>query len=202
MSAKGQSMRVAWIGSQPGNLRAETLGPWGQPTLTFLLRGAAFCVYAFENNRCYKGKGTARNLSRFLSVPVRAEDLFSLLSGRPPVYPFNDAKIEVTKGNGQWCLCLYKRWNRLIEKMWFKDDRKTVERVELFDGSGNLKYEIKFNQFKNVGSILFPHEMIIYEAQGGPVLSLNVERFWTNVTIPSKAFILEPCDGEVVPLDS
>ena len=197
---QGQTTRVVWIGSQLGKLRVETLGVWGQPTLTFLVNGSTFYLHTCRNNRYFKGKATARNISRFVSIPIRAEALFSLLSGQPPVLPFHYAKIRALEGEGQWLLSLYKKWRRLIEKMWLKDDGKTVERVEVFDGWGNLKYTVAFNRFEEVEGFRIPYEIMISHAQR-PVLSLKVERFWINVPIPAGAYTLELSDAHVVDLD-
>lgn len=190
-----QTTRVAWIGSQPGNLRVETLGPWGQPNVTFLMNGSTFYLYAHAENRCFKGKATARNLSHLVSVPVRAEDLFVVFSGRVPVLPFRHAKIRRSEEEGRWCLALYKGWGGLVERMWITDGGKTVEAIEVFDGRGHLHYRAAFNQVQEVEGLEVPQRIIISNKQG-PVLSLQVEKFWTNAHIPEGAY--EPhlaCDS-------
>jgi len=190
-----QTTRVAWIGSQPGNLRVQTLGPWGQPNVTFLINGSTFYLYAHAENRCFKGKATARNLSHLVSVPVRAEDLFVVFSGQVPVLPFRHAKIRRSEEEGRWCLALYKKWGKLVERMWITDGGKTVEAIEVFDGRGHLHYRAAFNHVQEVEGLEVPQGIIISNKQG-PVLSLQVERFWTNVHIPEGAY--EPhlaCDS-------
>lgn len=187
VNGERQTTRVVWIGSQPGNLRVETLGPWGQPDLTFLMKGSRFYLYAHRENRCFKGKATARNLSRLVSVPVRAEDLFVVFSGQVPVLPYRHAKMRRSEQKSRWCLSLYKRWGGLVERMWIADGGKTVERVEVFDGRGNLHYTAGFNQVKEVEGLWVPHGVVISNKQG-PVLSLQVERLWTEVHIPEGAY--------------
>ena len=193
VNGERQTARVAWIGSQPGDLRVETLGPWGQPNLTFLLKGATFYLHAHRENRCLTGKATARSLSRFVSIPVRAEDLYVILSGHVPVLPYHYARMWYAEGEDQWCLCLYKKWRRLVERMWMKGSKKTIDRVEIFDGWGGLQYMASFSQFQEVGEVVIPHRVILSDEQAH-VLSLNVERFWTGVEIPAEAYTLQvPC---------
>jgi len=194
---KRQTARMVWIGSQPANLRVETLGVWGQPTFTFLVHGSKFSFYDHYNNRFFRGKPTPRNLSRVIFIPMRAEDLFSFLSGQPPVVPFHDAKIRALEGEGQWLLCLYKKRARLIEKMWLEDDGKTVARVEVFDGWGHLQYTTEYSTFEKIEGFWIPHEMVISHPQGMS-LSMKVDRFWTKVPIPVDAYRL---DTGVVGLD-
>lgn len=198
LTVKGerQTTRIVWIGSQPGNLRVETLGPWGQPNLTFLIKGSTFYLYAHRENRCLKGKATARNLSRLVSVPLRPEDLFVLFSGQVPVLPFRHAKIRRSEQESRWCLALYKRWGGLVERLWITDGGKTVEGVEVFDGRGNLHYTAAFKQVQEVEGLGIPQGIIISNKQG-PVLSLQVERFWTDVHIPEGAYTPQlPCGSD------
>lgn len=198
--AGAKSFRIAWIGSQPQSLRVETLGPWGQPVATFVINGYSLFFHSRQDNKYFKGDATVRNLSRFVSVPVRAEDLFGLLSGQPPVIAFHHAKIRASRGEGGWLLSLYKKWGRLIEKIWLADDAKTVERVEVFDGRDNLEYRIQFSDFHQVESICLPHRIAISD-QEGPLWVLTVEKFWTNVSIPDGAYTLEVPEARVMDAD-
>ena len=200
-SAGVKSFRIAWIGSQPQNLRVETLGPWGQSAATFVINGSSFFLYSRQDNRYFKGDATVRNLSRFVSMPMRAEDLFGLLSGQPPILAFHRAKIRASRGEGGRLLSLYKKWGRLIEKIWLADDEETVERVEVFDGRGNLKYRIQFSEFHQVESSCLPHRIAISDLDG-PLWSLTVEKFRTNVSIPDGAYTLEVPGAQVIDLDS
>ncbi len=195
-----QTMRVAWIGSQPGDVRVETLGLWGQPNLTFLIKGSMFYIHARQEDRCYKGKATARNMSRFLSVPVRPEDLFVLLSGQVPVLPFHYVKIRHQEGEDQSCLCLYKKWRRLVQRLWVNNTGKTVTRIEVFDGWGHLQYSILFSRFDEEG--LGIADKIIISNDSGSVLSLDVENLQTGVQIPGSAFTPVFSCVQVVDLDS
>lgn len=192
--------RMVWIGSQPQDLRVEILGPWGQPTLTFVINGSSFVLHSHQDNHYFKGDATVGNLSRFASIPVRGEDLFRLLSGQPPILPFHDGKIRTSSADGGWLLSLYKKWGRLVEKIWLKDDAKTVERVEVFDEWGDLRYRIAFSEFDQTESFRLPHRVAISDSEG-PVSSLIVERFWTNVSIPDGAYTLEVSGARVTDLN-
>lgn len=192
-----QTFRIVWMGSQPQNLRVETLGPWGQSTLTFVINGSRFFLYSRQDNRYFKGEATVGNLSRYVSMPMRAEDLFGLLSGQPPILPFDYTKIRASTPEGGWLLSLYKKWGRLIEKIWLKNDAKAVDQVEVFDGWGNLQYTVSFSEFHQTDSFLLPHRIAISDT-GGQLWSLTVEKFWTKVSIPDGAYTLEVPGAEIV----
>ena len=195
------TFRMVWIGSQPQNLRVETLGPWGQPILTFVINGSNFFLHSRQDNRYFKGGATVGNLSRFVSVPVRAEDLFGLLSGQPPILPFHHAKIRASTAEGGWLLSLHKKWGRLIEKIWLKDDGKGVEQVEVFDSWGNLQYRVAFSEFHEMESLCLPHRIAISDTEG-PIWLLTVEKFWTGVSIPDGVYTLEVSGAQVIDLNS
>ena len=184
-----QNARLAWIGSQPGDLRVEMLGLWGQPNVTFLVKGPTFYFHLHQDDRCLKTKATAGNVSRLVSIPVRPEDLFTLLSGNVPVLPFHYAEVGYSEKDHQWCLSLYRRWRRLIERIWLKDDGKKVVRFEVFDGSGHFQYMATFAQYEEVQGVLTPRQITVSDKQGH-LLSLEVDRFWINVEISAGAFAL------------
>ncbi len=196
-----QTVRVAWIGSRPYNLRLETLGVWGQPSLLFLLKDDIFYVHDINNNRYFRGKNNAGNFRRFLSVPVGPQDLHSILSGLPPIVPFHEAKIEVLPDKSQSCLFLYKRWNRIAEKIWFDNDLKTVKEVELFDPWGDLKYVVKFSRFKDVSGTLIPYRISVLQEDKIDML-LDVSRFYIQVPIPEEAFTLGFPDAQAMDKDN
>lgn len=196
-----KTFRMWWIGSEAQNLRVETVGPWGQPTLTFVINGSSFFLYSRRDNRYFKGDATVRNLSRFVSMPVRPEDLIRLLSGQTPILPFHHAKIRAPVAEEPRLLSLHDKWGRVIEKIWLKHDANTVEQIEVFDGWGELQYRVTFNEFHQMESLCLPHRIAISDRQG-PLWSLTVEKLWTNVVIPDGAYTLEVSDSEVVDLDS
>jgi hypothetical protein len=79
--------------------------------------------------------------------------------------------------------------------MWITNGGKTVEAIEVFDGRGNLQYRAAFNRVQEVEGLGFPQRIIISNEQG-PVLSLQVERFWTKVDIPEGAYTPQlACDS-------
>ena len=196
-----ESLRMVWIGSRPQNLRVEILGPWGQPTLSFVINESRFFLHSRQDNRYFKGDATADNLSRFVSVPVRAKDLFGLLSGQPPILPFHHAKIRASTGEGGWLVSLYRKWGRLIENIWLKDDARTVEQVEVFDSWGNVQYRVAFSEFHELESLFLPHKITISNTEG-LLWSLTVEKFRTKISVPDGAYTLDVSGAQVTDLNS
>lgn len=197
-----KASRVVWIGSVPHNFRVEALGPWGQPTLTLIVTESTYQIRSFQDGGYFSGEATPKNLSRFTLVPVRAEDLFRLLAGQPPVLPFDDAKIQNSPTDSRRILSLYAKWGRLIEKLWLNDDGGIVEQVDVFDGWGRLQYRVCFSDFHPSDSLLLlPHAVLISDLQG-PLWSLTVEKFWTGIRIPEGVYTLDKGDAWGMDLNS
>jgi hypothetical protein len=171
----------------------EALGPWGQPTLILVVDGSIYQAYSRQDNRYFTGDATSRNLSRFISIPLRAEDLFRLLSGQPPIQPFDHAKA-VAAGEGRGgILSLYKGSGRLKQRIWFKEDENVVEQVDVFDGWGRFQYRVWFGDFRLQELLYHPYAMMISDSEG-PLCSLETEKFQAQISIPDGAFILEAYD--------
>ena len=195
MDGEQHTTRVAWIGSLPANLRIETLGLWGQPNLTLLVKGSTFYLHSPDEDRCFEAKATARNVSRLVSVPLPVEDLFVMLSGQVPVLPFHRAEIQYSEAEGQWCLSLYGKWSRLVERMWTKGIGTIVNRIDVFHRSGDLAYTALFRRFQPLEDSLIPEEIVVSGGQGAS-FSLEVERLSTNVEVPAGAYTLQvTCDS-------
>jgi len=193
MDGKEHTTRVAWIGSLPANLRIETLGLWGQPNLTLLVKGSTFYLHAPDEGRCVEAKATARNVSRLVSVPLPVEDLFVILSGQVPVLPFHRAEIQYLDAQRQWRLSLYRKWGRLVERIWTNRIGTTVNRIDVFDRSGHLAYTALFRRFEPLEHFLIAKEIVVAGKQGAS-FSLEVERLSTNVEVPAEAYTLNvPC---------
>jgi hypothetical protein len=60
---------------------------------------------------------------------------------------------------------------------------------------------IVFSRFHQTESFRLPHNIAISDLEG-PVWSLMVERFWTNVAIPDGAYTLEVSGARITDLDS
>lgn len=199
MDGEEHTTRVAWIGSLPANLRIETLGLWGQPNLTLLVKGSTFYLHAPDEGRCFEAKATARNLSRLVSVPLPVEDLFVMLSGQVPVLPFHRAEIQYSDEQRQWRLSLYRKRGPLVERIWANGIGAPVNRIDVFDRSGHLAYTALFRRFEPLEDALIPKEIVVSGEQGAS-FSLEVERLSRNVEVPAEAYtLMVPCDSHDEP---
>jgi hypothetical protein len=85
--------------------------------------------------------------------------------------------------------------------MWLMDDQKAVERIELFDSFGEVKYTIRFSNFHQQGDQILPFGIQIL-GNAGTGMSLSVETFQSGIPLPERAFELDLSQAKVVILDS
>jgi hypothetical protein len=177
----------------PQRIRVEALGLWGQPILTLVVDGSIYQAYSRQDDRYFTGDATPRRLSHLLSIPLKAEDLFRLLSGQPPIKPFDHAEASAAREGRGEMLSLYRGSRRLKQRIWFKEDGNVVEQVDVFDNWGHLEYRVCFGDFRRQGSLYHPYAMIISDNEG-LLWSLDTERFQAPVSIPDGAFTLDTRD--------
>ena len=92
---------MAWAGARDGRLRIEALGIGGQPLATFATDGAWFFALTHDPHRFYKKHAGNASLARLISLPVKTNDILSMLTGRVPLYPHSGARAqENTTGSG------------------------------------------------------------------------------------------------------
>jgi hypothetical protein len=187
--------RVAWIGSLPADLRIETLGLWGQPNLTLLVKGSMLYLHTPGEDRCLQAKATARNLSHLFSISLPAEDLFVMLSGNVPVRPYHHAEMAFLETQGQRFVALYGKWDRLVERLWIEPNGTTVNSIDVFDRRGELAYTAFFTGSERLEDSPFCKGIVVLGEQGGS-FSLKVERLSINIEIPDGAFNLPVACGE------
>jgi outer membrane lipoprotein-sorting protein len=85
---------------RPDRIRADVLTGFGQLVLQMASDGQNLAV--FLNNTVpghyYYGAASYRNLSRFIRIPLKAEDLLALLTYDPPLIDHVDERVDLVDG--------------------------------------------------------------------------------------------------------
>jgi hypothetical protein len=180
------TMRVAWIGVHPDLLRFQAFDPWRNPLFMFILKKGKFYFRSAQTNRFYTGKGSRSNLKRVLDVPLEAEDLVTIFSGKPPVVPFTKAETREVVSGGHKELLLFRR-NHLVEKIEFDAMSGRAQKASFMDGLGKEHYRVYFDAFKSTGDMVFPHKIDIVVSLGRR-FTLLADTIWSRFEIPQDAF--------------
>jgi outer membrane lipoprotein-sorting protein len=181
-----QSSRVAWLGSQDGLLRIGILTIAGQPAASIAYNGETLYFFSHLEGRFYKRQTRDPDLEKLLSVPMRASELISLLTGRIPVVKYRAAIIE-KNDSGKGCILILKSsWGRDLEKIYLDDSRNDIKKVEIFDGS--LVYRAEPADQKWTDNYQIPFVLTVSGKKAE--FSLSVDRYWINTSLSPDMFVL------------
>ena len=139
------------LAEKPDRLRAETLSPFGSPLLLLAADGDTLGVLLPSQNLYYTGAATPENLGRFVRIPLRLDDLISVLLYQPPMINTRSEEAFELRDGG-WLLVRHGSPHR--QELIFNPLRQLVE-VSYFDRD-NLFLKITYGNFaKESGR--FPH---------------------------------------------
>ena len=195
--------RIAWIGSEPENLRVEILiQPGGQPLASIASDGQWLYVIAHQEGRFIKKKAGRSTLEHLVGIPITPRDVYLLLTGRIPILPYDTARLYVIPssnasmlpGQGrlpQQLILTFKAQTRryLSQKVYLSGD--DVRKVEYFDRSGALLFRTLIPAVKKVGGYSMPTK-IFFMDDNQAVVKIMVERSWTDVPVAESVFHLSP----------
>jgi len=180
--------RVAWIGEAPDKLRLSVLNVGGLPTATMAADGHTFFLASQGSKKIFKTRESNPSLHRMIGIRLKTREAIQILGGRVPVRDSDDATLETDARTGEAVLTLSNRWGRVLEKIYFSDDRETVTSIEMFDSSGELLYASDFSNLQVVDGFKMPFNIEITDKSDR--LLLQVQKYWPQAIVEPSTFIL------------
>lgn len=182
--------RAAWMGRYPDRLRFELINA-GQPMAKLAVDGQWFTLISHADDRFYKTESANPSLKRLVDVPVRADDMIALLSGRIPLADFHYAGIR-KDAEGRWVLLL-KHWGRTVQRLYLDEKRQRVTVVERYSGRDDFLYSATIGDVRDVDGYEIPFRLR-FSDENGSGFSLSVDRYWTDAAIDPSRFTLRPVE--------
>jgi outer membrane biogenesis lipoprotein LolB len=182
--------RIAWMAEGNDRIRIELLTPYGQPWATFSSDGQHVYILSYTDQQFYKRSLSGSGLKEIISISVQPEEIISLLSGRPPEVQYSFISMLDSGTAPGPVLVLQERWWTGHQIIFLDEAGDYFHSVEVYDGSGELKYKADFFHRIENGSRV-PSRLEISNGEGTEV-QLAVNRHWTEVDISPSAFILTP----------
>jgi hypothetical protein len=183
--------RTAWIGSKSGNFRIEILSVAGQPLASLATDGKYFFFLSHSEQKFYKKRITDSTLEKFLSIPVKSDDVFCFLSGSVPVKDHDSASMIENTDEDSYILILKKKRRSPVEKIYLDKNTKTVRAVEMFTVNGSLIYRAEIFGIHNEMEYQLPSRIIISD-DNDEGFQLDIEKYWANVSVSPSLFMLSP----------
>ena len=184
--------RVAWAGAEPSSLSIVLLIS-GHPGPRLSTDGKYLYYLDLQNkkNPFKKIRVSDASLEKILSLPVTSSDIIELLRGRVPLYGYTTAALVPEIAGQEYVLVLGKRWHGIIEKIYLTGDNKSPWKIEVFNTKGRLRYRAEFKRMQFIQGYRVPERLDITNDTGDGV-SLEVDRYLTNVSISPSMFVLKP----------
>ena len=186
-----QVARAAWMADVPKKFYISILAPVGPPLARFAGDGSSLYIAVQNGSKIYKrrykkGMQTAA-IKRFIPIPVDFDDLVRFLAGQIPLPKRLRADFcKNKKGSGR-CLIIEDTERRGIQRLYFDEEKKNVEKIESYSQNGDLKYWARFGKIKETGGFLVPMSLFFSDGMGVD-FSLRISRYWPNAPVLRENF--------------
>ncbi len=169
---------------KPNLLRSDVLTGFGQLVMQLATDGDEFSVFLYTSipGKFYRGQASRDNLSRFIRIPLRVEDLVALVLYSPPLISFDLADVVVSGSD----LLLSLRGDGQVQKVRFNSQLQLVEVSYLCDQQLLLR-----TSYKDFDASGFPLEMIIEAPVDETRVRLSLAELVLNPSLDAARFRLK-----------
>ena len=154
---KRYPLKVALLLKRPSLIRLEGIPIMGPADFFLSVNSDTLKVFIPEKNVFYLGRSSRENISRFIPIDVPPEDLVSVLMGLPPI-----------SGNKpRLCLAGEKHYlelsldNKKIKTVSLEMDDDRLTKMEIMGADGELQYVVNYSDYRKVGEIDRPYQIIL-----------------------------------------
>ncbi len=185
-----RTARLAWCGEFPDKLRL-TLITAGLPAETVTADGKYICLLSHTGEHAFiKKRSSCPSLEKLVSIPIRADDIVSLLTGRIPLYDYDEAVCFRPENGTGYVLVLRNKRKGIVEHIYLDDSRINVMSIEVFSSRNALLYTAKFFEMQESSGFQVPARLVVSDADAS--LTLRVDRYMANAEVSPELFILSP----------
>jgi outer membrane lipoprotein-sorting protein len=187
---KGFISSMAWAASVPDKIRIILRSLSGQPVVSLASDGEWVYCLSHSNRRFYKKPSNSSTLKKFISVPIKPADIFSILAGRIPVVDYDSITVKKNKENQEYIIVLKNNGSK-SEKIYVDETMTNTRQIEIFNANGSLLYRAEFLRMQFVKNYQVPLKLF-FSNPGGESLELNIDRYWPDVSVQPSTFVLVP----------
>lgn len=180
-----EKFKIAWAAQTPNRLRLTALVS-GHPVETIAASGewVSFVSHTGKH-KPHSAVSVDPDLEKYIQVPVRLSEMITILLGRIPVRPFDQAWFVPGKTD---TIRLMKHFSSQTQEITFTPKGR-VAKFRLMDKDENLLYAIIYNQFQEQNKILIPTDISI-EDGSGRTLDITLSGLVPNAPVKESMFRL------------
>ena len=186
--------KIAWIAEPPDKIRITLLSN-GFPVETIVSNGENITLFSHTGEHNLKTYSIRNpSLEDILSIPVRIEDIISLLSGQVPIkdfkYAFFDNQDNQFDNNDNLLktIVLKNRSGTGIQKIYI-DSGNRIKKYLMTDWKTDPLYKVNFFDFIVIDSVTIPSKLIIQDSLNREV-SFKISKFYKNLPVKRSVFNL------------
>jgi len=171
---------------RPASLRIEALTPMGDPAAVLVADQGRFALLDLRNNVFYRGPATPENLSRLIPVPLRDEELVSLIAGDIPELPGGRPESATREGDGYRLVIVGPR---VRQEVALGGDLRVVG-VRRSDAEGKLLWTIGLDEHDDSSGAQVARLVHLEAPMAQTKVDLRLRNILTGKPPPSGAFLL------------
>lgn len=178
---------TAIILKRPYDLRIDSLTEFGASHAQVLVSRGDLLIYWSDQNRFHRGLASREDLGKYLSVPLGAEEVISLMSGVIPV----ETEAEYVM-----------RWDRKKNRLILKGMRgeltvspETKDYLPLryiaFDVDGGKDFQVDFADYQDFKKLRFPSTLTMHFRNPRLRIEIHYQDLELNPKLDAKVFKLD-----------
>lgn len=185
---QNSSFRLAWAGEPPYNLRLIVLMS-GKTIETFAANGKRIFLKSHTGAHQFIKK-TSKNasLEKLISIPVKTNDIISLLSGKIPLAQHKYSRLIKVPDNKSYILELSKPWWGVVERVFLNNEKKPTG-FEMIKGGDSI-YRVSLDRYKKINGFNLPFEILIESEKA--TCKIIYTNYFTNPDVNPNFFTLKP----------
>jgi len=184
-----QRFRAAWAAKAPDQLRIQLMGLAGQPVASIACDGSHYYFLTHNDGKLIKRRADASGFKKFINIPINAQDVFALFSGRPK--PPNEgmmARMEKDESH-EAVLVLWDTEEAFQDRIYLDPRRAAIRKVERSKDNGRLIWRAELDNPKKEDSYNISKRITLSTGEDVRVI-IDTERFWANPDITSDLFVI------------
>lgn len=184
---KSVKFRMAWAAVFPNKIRITFLSS-GLPVETITATGETITFFSHTGahaRHSYHSKDP--DMEDYIRVPLKMSEMISVLLGRLPVKPFDDAYFSPADPSLS-TVVLNRNGKRAAQYLHFNTD-ETLDRLQTISTAGTLLYEMNITKYASTDAGLIPVKIEITDMENRK-LTLDITNFQANPPIKESMFRL------------
>jgi outer membrane lipoprotein-sorting protein len=195
------SVKELVIAKQPGCLRLETLNPLGQLGFFAVTDGKELFLFSPSENKFYHGMASPENMSVFIPLNLRLEEIVSILLGNIPLIDYDTDQAECQAEGDFYVLRLFTKDGRLKQVLKISLSSQKVVESETYEEEA-LILAVKYGHYESMEGELVPKDISISMPHDKTKVNVRYKKIEFFSEINSAEFRLIPPQGvEVISLE-